>query len=171
MNERTLRKWTRRLLRDLGVQPPLDINQLCELISNYRNRPIVLFRYPLVTPGPPGMWFELDDLDVIVYQKNTSPIHQAHVQGHEVGHILAGHSPDQIAEEKTAAALREAFGCTPPVGRARTCYDTAAEREAEVIATTILQWASVLDPLFPRGGSSTTSRDLDYGLSARLGWL
>jgi hypothetical protein len=35
----------------------------------------------------------------------------------------------------------------PAQGLRRTCYDSAREREAELIATIILEWASVLDPL------------------------
>ena len=171
MKDTEIRSWARSLLRDLQVQPPLDIPHLCEVLGRHRGRPIQLLIHPLVVPGPFGMWFQLKDRDVIVCQEHTSPVHRAHVQAHELGHILIGHTPDEIDQDEAAASLRAIFGQDLPTGRQRTCYDGSAERQAELVATTFLEWASVLDRLFPRGGSASDTRDLDNGLAARLGWL
>src|SRR5207249_4603064 len=75
----------------------------------------------------------------------------------ELGHILAGHRSDEEDDALLAdlypdvepGALRERYPDLEPdaVRRAlrRTSYDTEQEREAETVATIILEWASVLD--------------------------
>ncbi|MGH3426089.1 MAG: hypothetical protein ACRDQZ_00685, partial [Mycobacteriales bacterium] len=53
----------------------------------------------------------------------------------------------------------------------RTSYDTEQEREAETVATIILEWASVLDHVAPQLSPGTTAQRIGTSLSDRLGWL
>ena len=155
MSERKLRKRCRTLLRELDIRPPLDVRELCARLAARRDRPIRLVAHPIKVPGPFGLWFMTASMDVIFYQRETTRPHQDHIILHEIGHLIAGHpSDEQDGPGDGTRVLR------------RTCYDTAYEREAELIATVILQWASVLDPLHPAGADR-----LGSSLAHHQGWL
>lgn len=84
--------------------------------------------------------------DVVFFQKETSPPHQDHIILHEIGHMIAEHPSDETENDGLdLLAPGEPDGTTRALRR--TCYDSANEREAELVATIILEWASVLNPL------------------------
>lgn len=170
--ERELRRRCRGLLRELDVQPPLDVHEFCARLAVVRDRPIRLVPYPLWADGPFGLWFKGRTTDFIVYQEHTTGPHQRHIILHEVGHILADHPSDDDADD-----LREVFGLSdgqlPRVSgglRYRTAYDRREEHEAETIATIILEWAAVLDAARIPPSSGPVD-GVDAALSDRLGWL
>ncbi|RJQ67600.1 hypothetical protein D5S17_33455 [Pseudonocardiaceae bacterium YIM PH 21723] len=171
MSDRSLRRRCRRLLRELDVRPPLDVELLCRQLGERRGRPIQLVPHPIPVPGPFGAWIATDSTDYIFFQQETSKSHQDHIVLHELGHILAGHGSDEQDD-----ALTGEFPDLAPdaVRRAlrRTSYDTAQEREAETVASIILEWASVLDHVAPRLSESDTPVGR-YGdaLADRIGWL
>jgi hypothetical protein len=166
VSDRKLRKRCRTLLRELDVRPPLDVRELCGRLARQRGRPIRLVAHPIRVPGPFGLWFMTESMDVIFYQRQTTRPHQDHIILHEIGHLIADHPSDEpgdrtLIPDGTTRVLR------------RTCYDSAYEREAELIATVILEWASVLNPLYPsarRSGDAHVER-LDASLSHHQGWL
>lgn len=180
--ERHLRRQCRQLLNDLDIRPPLDVTELCRRVGERRNRPIRLWAHPIPVPGPFGVWIATKSADYILYQRETSRSHQAHIILHELGHLLAGHT----ADPQDDALLADLYPATDPdrlqaqypdlepdaVRRAlrRTSYDTVEEREAETIATIILEWASVLDHVnLPT--AATETEGLESALNDRLGWL
>ncbi|GAA4532565.1 hypothetical protein [Amycolatopsis samaneae] len=169
MKERVLRRQCRRLLRELDIQAPLDVRALCDRLARHRGRPIKLVDYPLPVPGEFGVWFASDTTDYVLYQRETTKTHQDHIILHEVGHIIAGHSSDETDD----ALLQRLYPDIAPdvVRRAllrRTHYDADQEREAETVATIILEWASVINYVAPQvpGG-----RALQTALNGRRGWL
>ncbi|WP_425838325.1 hypothetical protein [Streptomyces fractus] len=119
--------------------------------------------------------------DFIVYQKQTSPAHQRHIILHEIGHILAGHenrTPLEVPSGLGRGGSEGPYGRTPLLDESRilralgrSAYDHEDEREAETVATIILEWASVLDRVVPRAADEATARRIDVALSDRLGWL
>ncbi|MFJ2582267.1 hypothetical protein [Kitasatospora aureofaciens] len=127
--------------------------------------------YSLPVPGPFGVWLGTASADYILYQQETSKIHQDHIILHEVGHILADHQSDdtdddfwrQMAPDLSLDAVRRALR--------RTSYDQEHEREAELVATIILEWASVLDRVTPRRSSNPSVRRMQTALGDRQGWL
>ncbi|MBV6703109.1 hypothetical protein KV557_39475 [Kitasatospora aureofaciens] len=171
MKERELRRRCKRELRALGIQPPLQVDVLCRLLGERRGRPIRLVPYSLPVPGPFGVWLGTASADYILYQQETSKIHQDHIILHEVGHILADHQSDdtdddfwrQMAPDLSLDAVRRALR--------RTSYDQEHEREAELVATIILEWASVLDRVTPRRSSNPSVRRMQTALGDRQGWL
>ncbi|MBV9845049.1 MAG: hypothetical protein JOZ47_08270 [Kutzneria sp.] len=173
MRERELRKRCRRLLQDLDVRPPLDVEELCRRLAACRGRPIKLVPYPIEVPGPFGLWFMTDTADFIFYQQQTTRPHQHHIILHEIGHMIADHPSDEADTDALVAIM----GHTPrgEVSRSlrRTCYDSDYEREAELIATIILEWASVLDavPGETRTGDGPALDRLGTSLSNRRGWV
>jgi hypothetical protein len=169
--ELRLRRHCRRLLRELDLRPPLDVTDMCERLSRYRGRPILLAEHPIPVPGPFGVWLSTSRADHIFYQRETTRPHQVHIIVHEIGHLIADHRSDEqdddllqliypdLAPEAVRRALR------------RTSYDTAQEREAETVATIILQWASVLDAVTPRLSASRGGQSTQDALGDRMGWL
>jgi hypothetical protein len=171
VRERELRKRARRLLNDLDIRPPLDVQELCRRVGESRHRPIRLIPHPIPVPGPFGVWIATSNADYILYQRETTKSHQSHIVLHELGHIIAGHRSDDGDD----ALLAELYPDLEPdaVRRAlrRTSYDTEQEREAETVATIILEWASVLDRIAPTVSADATARRMGTALGDRMGWL
>jgi hypothetical protein len=169
--ERQLRRRCRALLQQLDIRPPLDVPQLCARLGEHRGRPIYLQPAPIPLPGPFGIWLSLASSDVIVYQEETSRTHQKHIILHELAHLVAGHSSD----EDDDGLLRAMFPTIDPemVRRMlrRTSYDSRQEREAETVATIILEWASVLDSITPRLPYGAPGQNMQDALGDRVGWL
>jgi len=148
VRERALRKRCRRLLRDLDIRPPLDVRELCRRLAEQRGRPIRLVPYPIRVPGPFGLWIMTETDDVVFYQQETTPPHQDHIILHEIGHIIADHPSDETDDDAWDALSTDGPPESTTRALRRTCYDTDHEREAELVATIILEWASVLNPLY-----------------------
>ncbi|WP_034274394.1 hypothetical protein [Haloechinothrix halophila] len=179
MEERQLRRRCRRLLNDLGIQPPLDVTELCRRVGELRRRPIRLVPHPIPVPGPFGAWIATKTADYVLYQQETTKSHQDHIILHELGHILAGHHGDDTDDGlmdalypgTEPAALREQYPDAIRRALRRTSYDTEQEREAETVATIILEWASVLDRVTPPRSPDIAADRIGVALNDRLGWL
>ncbi|WP_202869178.1 hypothetical protein [Kribbella antibiotica] len=101
----------------------MSVTALCEELGGVLGRPITLMEWELPADGPFGVLISRDDEDVIVYQATTTKAHQAHIVLHEVGHLIAF-----------------AFDGRRPSGE-HSCYSDEDERDAEVIASTIMDQA------------------------------
>jgi hypothetical protein len=173
MSERVLRRRCRRLLRELDIRPPLDVSELCRRLAAKRGRPIRLVPYPIEIPGPFGLWFGTESVDYILYQKETTRPHQDHIILHEIGHIIADHPSDETDDDAWDNVLPD----PPPTGLRRglrrTCYDSEHEREAELIATIILEWASVLNHVhgFYQPHNNPALDRMDASLANHRGWV
>ncbi|MBU6529661.1 hypothetical protein HZS56_00755 [Streptomyces sp. A108] len=168
---RVLERRIRRLLRSLDVQPPLSVPDLCAALSRRRGRPIELRAFSLQSGGPLGAWLEMAASDVIVFQKETTPHHQDHIVLHELGHILADHPgpPGTDVWEALLPGLK-----ADAIHRAlhRCSYDTKEEQEAELVATIVGEWATVLDRVAPDMRSADPSvRRVQAALGDHQGWL
>ncbi|MEV8597812.1 hypothetical protein [Streptomyces sp. NPDC052012] len=149
----------------------MRVDELCRLLGEHRGRPIRLMPYPLPVPGPFGLWIASRTVDYIFYQQETSRTHQDHIILHEVGHILADHRSDEtdtgdwqpLVPDISPDSIRRALR--------RTSYDAEHEREAELVATIILEWASVLDRITPPPLENRSARRVQTALSDRQGWL
>ncbi|MFF9016091.1 hypothetical protein ACF09C_24390 [Streptomyces sp. NPDC014870] len=196
--ERDLHRLIRRELQDLGITPPLDVDKLCEALSKRRGRPLYMLEAPLEKPGPSGLWVEYDDHDVILYQSETTRLHQDHIRLHEIGHILVAEheeaaakaaageptedAPVAEAAEETAeemAVYVEGWASMLPwftpeaikrVARRRCSYDDGEECSVELVATIILEWSSVLDGTTPLSDDPEVRR-VEAALADRRGWL
>jgi hypothetical protein len=120
-----LKTHSRRLIRLLSPELPLSVATLCELLGESRGRPIVLLEWDLPAHGPFGVLISREHEDVIAYQAKTTKAHQAHITLHEVGHIIAF----DLDGERPATTLL------------RTGYSDRDERDAEIIASTIMHQA------------------------------
>ncbi|WP_371792326.1 hypothetical protein OG285_25400 [Streptomyces sp. NBC_01471] len=187
--ERDLHRLIRRELRDLGIHPPLDVDELCRALSSRRGRPLHLRSAPLKKPGHSGAWCEYENFDVILYQQETTRLHQEHIILHEVGHILLADREEAAAElsaepaevavdpERQDAEIADWSSVLPLFApemikrMARRCsYDDGEECAAELAATIILEWSSVLDTAAPMSEDPSLRR-VQSALGDRRGWL
>ncbi|MYT97035.1 hypothetical protein GTY74_07220 [Streptomyces sp. SID8350] len=191
--ERDLHRLIRRELQDLGIDPPLDVERLCTALSRRRGRMLYLREAPLPKPGPSGMWVEYDTYDVILYQQETTRLHQEHIILHEVGHILvaeneeAAESPSDEAETRTPgagsreetaavdvegwASLMPVFGTDAITRVAQRCsYGDEEECSVELVATIIMEWSTLLADATPPADDLALRR-VEAALGDRRGWL
>jgi hypothetical protein len=139
------------------------------------------------------MWAEYEDYDVILYQQETTRLHQDHIKLHEIGHILvaeneeaaareaagetATEAPTVDADEETAVFV-EGWATMLPVFDpetikrvARRCsYEDGEECSVELVATIILEWSSLLDGSTPLSDDPSLRR-VESALGDRRGWL
>jgi len=116
------------------------------------------------------VWIATAKADYILYQQETSKAHQNHIILHELGHLLAGHTSDEQDDGLLAGLYPDLEPDAVRRALRRTSYDSAHEREAETVATIILEWASVLDKVAPRN-SEGPARRMAKSLADRIGWL
>lgn len=171
-NDLQLRRGVKQLLRELDLDAPLDVSVLCERLAQRRGRPIRLMPYALPVPGVFGLWVGTASTDYILYQNATTPAHQDHIILHEVGHIISGHSSNDDDDD----IWRQLFPDLPPdlVRRAlrRDGYGPDYEREAEMVATVIKEWATLLDRLRVSTDRGTdAARTLQGAFDDHQGWL
>ncbi|KAA5825454.1 hypothetical protein F1721_32995 [Saccharopolyspora hirsuta] len=170
MNEPRLRRTIRDELDELGIVGPTDMAEVCRHLGARRGKTLKLLPYPLDVPGPFGLWIATPVVDFILYQQQTTNAHQQHIIAHELGHIISGHSSDDGDED----GWYESFPDIPPdqVRRAlrRTHYDTEQEREAETVATLLLERAAVLEQIVlpPR---TSRARRAQQALGEQQDWL
>lgn len=163
--ERALRRGLRAVLVDAGIDTPRPITEVCTLLGERRGRPIVPVAWEFDAGDPYGAWLPTNATDWIFYQAATTQAHQAHIIAHELGHLLAGHTPEGSVSEDIDT------GAEPPWPRRalrRTSYDTQQERDAEVIATLLLHSAAatVVQP-----SGTDRARSAQHSLGDRLDWL
>ncbi|MGK5545120.1 toxin [Streptomyces sp. URMC 127] len=114
---------------------------LCEHLSRRRNRPLHLAPVIMGASYPCGMWVALDTADIVIFEANTSRLHQDHIIAHELAHMICNHrgetGPAGTSGLSTMFSyldperVREALG--------RTSYSTEEEQEAEIMASLILE--------------------------------
>ncbi len=155
-------------MQELGVQPPLVVDELREALSVRRGRPIVLRAAPLPMPGPLGMWVDTVHGDLIVYQEHTSKLHQDHIILHELCHVIADDkgSPTDWGSLIPGVDRREVRRVLN-----RCSYNDADECRVETAATIIMEWASVLDRVEPAPAQDLAARRVNKALGDRRGWL
>lgn len=175
--ERDLHRRLRKELRSLGMHPPLDVEELATALGDRRGRPIVLRPLPLEVPGPSGLWLEMPEVDMVVYQQETTRLHQLQIILHELLHIIVAEWEGDDVAEPPADFVREWAALIPVVDpklirrvSLRCSYEDAQECSVELAATIILEWSSVVDELPPLSKDPEVRR-VQAALGDRRGWL
>jgi hypothetical protein len=69
-----------------------SIKDFIDWLERRRDRPIACIPYCIDHPDIYGVWLADERKDYIVYESNTLPVHQVHIQLHECAHMLCNHS-------------------------------------------------------------------------------
>ena len=119
------------------------VDALCREISAQRGRPLHV--HPLNVPPSAGLnacglWIATDVADHVFVEHRTSRFHQEHIILHEIGHMLCDHVTEDLPSALTEAlrAGRVDSGLVRQV-LARTSYTTGQEKDAEMVASLILE--------------------------------
>ena len=139
MDTKDLRRRCELRLRDLQLPLPFDVSAFCDRVATQRGRPILL-RSIASRAGPWGLWVATASSDVIFFEADTSPLHQQHIILHELSHMLCDHTPLPVTDPATLQMLLPDLG--PETIRhvlSRVAYSAEEEREAEILASLVLQ--------------------------------
>lgn len=113
-----VRKSVARILREVGAPQPVDtgagweLPAFCSAVATYRDRPIELVAHDLPNEGPDGIFQPLRSVDVIIYDRNTTVLHQEQIILHELGHLLLGHKGTSVTGA-LPPALTATLGSAP----------------------------------------------------------
>lgn len=147
---RQLRYRCRRLLRDLQLPQPFSVEALTEHLALQRGRPLHVRSLPgdPIPGGPYGVWLVTADEDYIFYERRTSPLHRTHIVLHEIGHMLMHQfdgsqcepwKEDRLRVDRLSRLARHLDPDAVSRILARDYCSTVEEREAEMIASLILE--------------------------------
>ncbi|MEV5279679.1 hypothetical protein ACFYMW_25435 [Streptomyces sp. NPDC006692] len=138
MDDKALLRYCAEVVERVEIPAPYDANAMCDALERIRQREISLV--PMAMPARPGtpcgLWIATDDIDYILYQKNTSKAHRAHIVRHEGGHMLLGHTSTPAHQDEVAQLLMP--NLDPALVRTvlgRTIYTSEEERAAEMVAS------------------------------------
>ncbi|MET9467663.1 toxin-antitoxin system, toxin component [Streptomyces sp. NPDC006544] len=182
--------------RPAGQDPHELFRAICAYLTESSGREVRLMLEPFPANTVSGLWLDLGDHEVVVVEKNTLPIHQMVILGHELWHRkerrgdqpdgTAGRRPDSAAGRGSAtggaagssgapnrppAALRvprDQWAIGDPVTdvAARTEYSVAEERRAERFGRLL---AAKFQPFLLGRRGSAPSDDLLGRVWASLG--
>jgi hypothetical protein len=160
MEHRSVRARCEARLRELELPDPFDAAAFCALLAARRGRPIVLQPFRS-RAGPCGLWVATPSADVVLYEQDTSPLHRQHIILHEASHIVCGHRPLLLPPSELASLLLPDLH-PDWVGRVlrRAVYSREEEREAEVLASLILERAAPAPPSAAPPPDAPTARTL-----------
>lgn len=168
-SERSMRRMARRLLRDLHVEPPLQVETLRRSLESARGRPLHLIPHAFPDTSTVGLLIQTTEADLVYYEQDFTAEQQRRTILHEFGHLVLEHSP-RDGGEVTEAVWRSVAPTLPPevVVKAlcRSAHDNPLEVEAEVFASVLLAWDATIAGASPRGASP-----LERALDQPRGWL
>jgi hypothetical protein len=152
MHLREIRRQCRDIIATAPIPYPFDVRECCRAIAEMRGQPIELRGMTMPPEGPSGMWIPIAGQDFILFDNDTTPLHQEHIIMHELAHVLSDHaaalSPTDIASTDPAVQL------LPHLDPAlihrvlrRTAYSADEERMAETLASMILETAHRWKPV------------------------
>ncbi|MFD3553505.1 toxin-antitoxin system, toxin component [Streptomyces goshikiensis] len=167
--------------RPAGQDPHELFRAICAYLTESSGREVRLMLEPFPPNTVSGLWLDLGDHEVVAVEKNTLPMHQMVILGHELWHRKErrGHQPDSAAGSGSAsgsaapgrppAALprdQRAIGDAVTVVEARTEYSVAEERRAERFGRLL---AAKFHPFLLGKRGSAPSDDLLGRIWASLG--
>lgn len=142
----------------LTIPEPFDFDVFVRTLAADRGRPIELVPVTAEPGYPCGLLVSTHRADYICYASNTTPLHQLHIQCHEVAHLLRGHGRMSALEAEVAALLMPSLP-TSVIERVlgRTVYSTEEEQDAELLASLIMRRIGHVrqqpDPATPTGSA------------------
>jgi len=135
----------------MELHRPLKLEQLCGEVSRVQGIPISLLPIRTHPRGPHGFWVTTSDHNYILFEKDTSPLHQQHIIAHELGHVVSEHTGTAVSDDELHQLLMPDIG-TSLIRRVlgRSAYTDGQEREAEILASLLLSFGGWPDAPPPR---------------------
>ncbi|GGM79203.1 hypothetical protein GCM10012275_57230 [Longimycelium tulufanense] len=133
-------------MREIPLPRPFSVRALCDVIAEQRRRPLYLHPLPAEAneEWPCGMWIATERADHIFYEERTSAFHRDHIILHEIGHMLCDHTVPALPEQLTSPPDDQVDTRLAQHILRRTSYTTRQEKEAEMVASLILEQVTKL---------------------------
>jgi hypothetical protein len=139
-------------VRGLAIPAPFDASTFCAALAVRRSRPIELL--PLSLRGLTdrevlyGVVIDKPSCDIIVYERDTSQLHQQQIILHEASHLILEHHLSLPPSEGSPRLPPTILGDgTIRHLLWRRSHTDAAEQEAEILASLILERAVIGPPM------------------------
>jgi hypothetical protein len=156
-----LRRLCVERLVHLPLTTPFDLERFCQAVAAHQGRRILLQPVADVGGQTMGAWIRIPEADIIVFEQNTTRLHQEHIVLHEISHIICGHDAPALGPDEIALLFPD---LNPEVVRGvlqRRSYRSDQELEAEVQASVIRERAGSdvpAEPLTTTGDHSILRR-------------
>jgi hypothetical protein len=153
------------------------VERFRDWITEVHQRPILC--EPLaMDPRFSGAWVRTPVVDLVFYEERTTPLHQAHIQLHELCHILLMHDTFTVQSQGELGYVRDVLihgskaslqeGERPL--RLRSVPTDAQELEAEGLASQLHQRV-LRTQMAPVTGRDVTSSDALVRMYRSMGWM
>lgn len=128
------------LLASLCIPEPWDFRTFAKGLGADPDRPIELIPVTTEPTKPCGLLVSTDLADYIFYAANTTPLHQLHIQCHELAHLVLGHAGTAALDTQVTALLMPSLPASV-IERVlgRTVYSETEEHDAELLASLIMR--------------------------------
>ncbi|GLV87304.1 hypothetical protein Slala03_69930 [Streptomyces lavendulae subsp. lavendulae] len=116
---------------------PVELfREICAYVTRTGGREVRLMLEPFPQDTVSGLWLDMGDFEVIAVEKNTSPLHQMVIVGHELWHRKEGTCGQHAGGAGAKVAARmigDRWSLAEAVAHvaARTDFDLGEERRAE----------------------------------------
>lgn len=129
-------------LCSLTLPDPFDIETLACQVAAKRGRPVHLIPMRTATDeaAASGVWLATADADLVLYEQDTSALHQKLIILHELAHIWLGHqSPDGPGTRLPGRLFPDLSPELIETMLCRALFSDEQEQEAEMLASLILR--------------------------------
>lgn len=107
-------------------------------LERRRNRPIRLVPFTSAPGMPCGLWVSTAEADYVYYERGTTRFHAGCIALHEIAHMLLGHDGPHARQDLARLMAPGVHPSLVTLILGRSAYATSEEREAETLASRIL---------------------------------
>jgi hypothetical protein len=147
MHPKEIRRRCREIIATAPIPHPFDVWECCQAIAEMRGQPIELRSMTMPPQGPSGLWMSVAGQDFILYDSDTTPLHQEHIIMHELAHVLSDHAATTSSADPAGQLLPHLDPSLIHRVLQRTAYSADEERMAETLASMILETAHRWKPV------------------------
>ncbi|MBP7963681.1 MAG: hypothetical protein KBG20_18865 [Caldilineaceae bacterium] len=106
-------------------------------LSQRQGKQVLLVPIPTESSSLFGGWISTAAAEFIFFDKGTLPMHQIHIQLHEIAHMLCGHSTFHADQEHMSQSQEEIMALAASAMRMRHVAESETEQEAEILTALI----------------------------------
>ena len=106
-------------------------------LSQRQGKEVLLVPIPTESSSLFGGWISTAAAEFIFYDAGTLPMHQIHIQLHEIAHILCGHTTFSTDMERLPQNWAEIMALAADAMRLRHVAESETEQEAEILTALI----------------------------------
>lgn len=135
------------IIRELDIPAPFDLGEFTARLERQRNRPIRLCPFKSGPGVPCGVWIATWEADYVYYEQDTTPFHVNLIALHEIAHMLLGHHELPMRENLASQVAPDVNPALVRLILSRSAYASPEEREAETLASLIVDRATSWAPV------------------------